>query len=705
VFVRDVLTAGLCYEDEAVAVAAVWLHGPCALCALRGAAAAAGEKRAAEAAARQPPSKRAAGCTPVAGSSASDDDSCEDDSSSGDDDAAPMKAAAAAPRVEAPPAPPPSRPRAGAAAAPLPRTLGRATGCGARCGCAPGGGEAAAAAGPNPVFVRPPRCVTPASPPVAFAGDTLLGYAVLLRAAADVALFADAPCAEALAACATLRCPDAAGHPRCAAAVHMAPCAAPGAPGAAAYAAAARAALPAATHVAARGEDGALGFLAAARAGARLAALSPRLFPPPPALLQPPASSPPPMPPARLLARLRFRGHGAAAELDEADVPPQPDSAALGAEALAARPRLAEMVAALPMPLRADADADAIADCSIATEQASAPPAPLAGGNAAAAAALRARLTAARGGGTPAAAPPAAMAVPRPAPAPRGDIVFLGTGCAEPSKHRGSAGMLLRVPGYGCALLDCGEGCTGAIRRCLGPAASSAALAALRCVLVSHHHADHLLGLPGVLVAARDAALAATPRGALPSPPPLVVGPPAAAAWLAALPFGAASPPAAFLPLRLLARGAGGAQAALPPVACAALGALGLTRLEAVAVEHCPGAHALLLTHAAGWRLAYSGDCRPSAALAQAAQGATLLVHEATYGEQHAAHAAARRHCTVAEAMGVAAAMRAQHTVLTHFSQRHLPRDVRLAAEEGGDAPAASIAFDGMRLRWDQVRG
>ena len=690
---RDVLTAGLCYEDEAVAVAAVWLHGPCALCALRGAAKTAGEKRAADAAARQPPSKRAAGGAPAAGSSESDDDSSEDDSSSGDDAAA-VKAAAAAPRVEPPPAPPPSRPR----------TLGRAPGCGTRCGCAPGGGEAAAAPGPNPVFVRPPRCVTPASPPVAFAGDTLLGYAVLLRAAGDVALFADAPCAEALAACATLRCPDAAQHPRCAAAVHMAPCAAPGAPGAAAYAAAAAAALPAATHVAARGDDAALGFLAAARAGARLAALSPRLFPPPPALLQPPAASPPPMPPARLLARLRFRGDGAAAELDEADVPPQPDVAALGAEALAARPRLAEMVAALPLPLRADADADAMADGS-SIEHAVAPPAPLAGGNAAAAAALRAKLAAARGGSAPAAAPPAAVPVPRPAPAPRGDIVFLGTGCAEPSKHRGSAGVLLRVPGFGCALLDCGEGCTGAMRRFLGPAAASAALTALRCVLVSHHHADHLLGLPGVLVAARDAALAAAPRGALPSPPPLVVGPPAAAAWLAALPFGAASPPAAFLPLRLLARGAGGAQAALPPVACAALGALGLSRLEAVAVEHCPGAHALLLTHAAGWRLAYSGDCRPSAALAQAGQGATLLVHEATYGEQHAAHAAARRHCTVAEAMGVAAAMRAQHTVLTHFSQRHLPRDVRLAAEEGGDAPAASIAFDGMRLRWDQVRG
>ena len=48
--------------------------------------------------------------------------------------------------------------------------------------------------------------------------------------------------------------------------------------------------------------------------------------------------------------------------------------------------------------------------------------------------------------------------------------------------------------------------------------------------------------------------------------------------------------------------------------------------------------------------------------------------------------------------MPVCARMR----MLRVLAQRHLPRDVRLA-EARPDAPPASIAFDGMRLAWDQV--
>lgn len=37
-------------------------------------------------------------------------------------------------------------------------------------------------------------------------------------------------------------------------------------------------------------------------------------------------------------------------------------------------------------------------------------------------------------------------------------IVFLGTGSAEPSKLRGSSGILLVTPSLSSLLLDCGEG-------------------------------------------------------------------------------------------------------------------------------------------------------------------------------------------------------------------------------------------------------
>jgi ribonuclease Z len=111
-------------------------------------------------------------------------------------------------------------------------------------------------------------------------------------------------------------------------------------------------------------------------------------------------------------------------------------------------------------------------------------------------------------------------------------------------------------------------------------------------------------------------------------------------------------------------------------------------------VEHCADAHALLLSHAAGWRLAFSGDCRPSAAFADAARGCTLLVHEATFEATLAQHAEAKRHCTTEEALQVAQRAAAAHTVLTHFSQRGL-RAVPLPQEA---RRTSSVAHDGMRL-------
>jgi ribonuclease BN (tRNA processing enzyme) len=759
-------------------------------------AAAAGAKRSAAAAAAGGgngggrAAKRATGSGDSSSSSSSDSDSDDDDSSG----SSASEGAAAGGKAAPPPPPPlPQRPSAAVAPAaapaaavpppPLPRTLGRgAFGCASGCACVPGAAPQSAvfAGGPNPVFLRPPpppcaaaaNATTTPPPPAVGLDDALLGYAVLLRGGREALLFLDVPSegaeAEAegggggggaakalLAACPTARCAFHAArepsqqHPPLAATFHITRGACGGGGGYAAAAAALGGGR--ATQVWARGDAHALGFLAAARTTARLSALSRRVFPPPPALAahaahaaaaaaasDGAAAAQPTQVTARLLMRLLFRGRGAAPLVDARDCPDMPDAAALAAEALAARPKVAALARALPTTLRCDNSDDdndnggdhsgVVADAVVAAEPAApmAVPAAVPSGNAAAAGALRAALLSGRrpdvtdAASAAAAAAAAAVAlapqlppvVPLPLPplprslAPAGDVIFLGTGCAEPSKHRGSAATLLRVPGAGCALLDCGEGAAGALLRCLGARAGAAALGALRAVLVSHHHPDHLLGLPGVLCAAAEASAAAAAAAGggrfARAPPPLVVGPPAAGAWLAALPRGACAPPLAFLPAAALTSHAA-ARWPLPPAARAAFGALGLTRCEAVAVEHCPDAHALLLSHAAGWRLAFSGDCRPSGALAAAAAGATLLIHEATFGDDLAAHARAKRHCTTGEALGVAAAARAQHTVLTHFSQRY-PGTASVALDAQA-APDASLAVDGMRLSWEQARG
>ena len=51
-----------------------------------------------------------------------------------------------------------------------------------------------------------------------------------------------------------------------------------------------------------------------------------------------------------------------------------------------------------------------------------------------------------------------------------GSLLFLGTGCAEPSKHRGSSGIHLRLHGGRGALIDAGEGVHGQLVRHYGRA-------------------------------------------------------------------------------------------------------------------------------------------------------------------------------------------------------------------------------------------
>lgn len=51
----------------------------------------------------------------------------------------------------------------------------------------------------------------------------------------------------------------------------------------------------------------------------------------------------------------------------------------------------------------------------------------------------------------------------------------------------------------------------------------------------------------------------------------------------------------------------------------------------------------------------------------QAGKGATVLIHEATFGAGKDAEAVERKHCTVEEALDVAKRMEATAVILTHF--------------------------------------
>lgn len=90
---------------------------------------------------------------------------------------------------------------------------------------------------------------------------------------------------------------------------------------------------------------------------------------------------------------------------------------------------------------------------------------------------------------------------------PSGDaeIVTLGTGSALPSKYRNVSATLLRVPGCGSYLLDCGENTLGQLNRVYGEAGVKDVLRDLKLIWISHLHADHHLGTVSVIKAWRDA--------------------------------------------------------------------------------------------------------------------------------------------------------------------------------------------------------
>lgn len=73
------------------------------------------------------------------------------------------------------------------------------------------------------------------------------------------------------------------------------------------------------------------------------------------------------------------------------------------------------------------------------------------------------------------------------------DVCLLGTGGTMPLYHRFLTSLLLRYNGSSL-LVDCGEGTQAAIGK------SGLSIYAIDMILITHYHADHIMGLPGLLL-------------------------------------------------------------------------------------------------------------------------------------------------------------------------------------------------------------
>ncbi|MCK9249004.1 MAG: ribonuclease Z [Solirubrobacteraceae bacterium] len=267
-------------------------------------------------------------------------------------------------------------------------------------------------------------------------------------------------------------------------------------------------------------------------------------------------------------------------------------------------------------------------------------------------------------------------------------LLFVSTGGSVPTARRGLPAILLQRGGEH-VLIDCGEGTQRQLMR------STAGLAEIDLVLITHLHADHWLGLPGLLKT-----LDLRERTA----PLTVAGPVGVRAALETV-LGVVGRVA--YPLRIVELGIGDrldrdgwrVEALEARHRTTALGYLLLEddrpgrfdpeRARAAGVtdprdfgrlqrgETVDGVEPSTVMGPArrGRRIVVSGDTRPAPGIAAAAVGADLLVHEATFTDEHVERARKTGHSTAREAATLAAEAGVAMLALVHLSARHRPSE------------------------------
>jgi ribonuclease Z len=280
------------------------------------------------------------------------------------------------------------------------------------------------------------------------------------------------------------------------------------------------------------------------------------------------------------------------------------------------------------------------------------------------------------------------------------DVVFLGTSGSTPTAQRGLPATLLRRGGERL-LFDCAEGTQRQLLR------SDIGLVDLEEVFLTHFHADHYLGLPGMLktfaLRGRDAPLTLYgPNGLreLLSTLRRIFGRLTYPLDLVELDPGEVLPRDGYrLETFAVHHGVPGVGYALVEEGrpgmfdVGAADRLGVPngpargRLQAgetVALEdgRTVSPDDVLGPARAGRKVVLAGDTAPAASVVDAAEGAELLVHEATFLADERERARETLHSTAGEAALVAREAGVRMLALTHVSTRYFGHQVVEEARE-----------------------
>jgi len=294
-------------------------------------------------------------------------------------------------------------------------------------------------------------------------------------------------------------------------------------------------------------------------------------------------------------------------------------------------------------------------------------------------------------------------------------ITFLGTAAARPTVGRNVSAIAVQREGD-LMLFDCGEGTQRQMMR-FGTGFN------VQAIFVTHLHADHFLGIIGLL---RTMGLQGR------EDPLQLYGPPGAEQTLEqAIHLGVDRVPF-HVPVRELSPGE-----SVP---------LGEYEIEAFSVRHGTSAVGYVLREhprlgrfdverarafgvpegplfgllhkgesvkvgnrtvhpeevvgdpRSGRLVVYTGDTRPISETKEVARGADLLIHEATFGDEDSDRARETFHSTAREAALLAREAGVERLILTHISARNSEHPGLLVEEAREVFPDSVVAHDGLSL-------